>query len=180
MIFGFNIDDVLRNTTERIWTFFLREYPDSPLVLDDLNGGDIQGSLGLSDEEYNEFIENYILEIYGSATDQYKNSNKDFNVLVKFLAEFGHECVIVQKESGKVKNATLYFISDRCLDVNHIHFISVDNFWDYCDVLVTANPTHLTLGKKVIKIKRQYNSHIESKTEISEIKDIFNLDLKKI
>lgn len=180
MIFGFNIDDVLRNTSERIWTFYTREYPDSSLKLEDINIGDLQTSLGLSTDQYQEFIDDYILEIFGSANDQYKNSNKDFNVLVKFLAEYGHECVIIQKESGKIKNATLYFISDRCIDINHIHFINDNNFWAYCDVLITSNPNLLKLSNKKIKVEREYNKDIKCKISINDIKDIFNLDLNNI
>jgi hypothetical protein len=180
MIFGFNIDDVLRNTSERIWNLYKKQYPNTSLKLHQVNIGNLQASLNLSPDKYHEFIEDYMIEIYGSADDQYKNSNKDFNRLVAHLAENGHKSVIIQEETGKVKNATLYFISNRLLDINDIHFIQdPDDIWTKCDVFITANPKYLAdpFSKKMIKVERPHNYDIISENTISEIKDMFNIQL---
>lgn len=182
MVFGFNLDSVLRNTIERVFNFYTNEHPSSTLKVEDINIGDIRASLGLSEKKYTEFLEDYILEIFGSAKDQYRNSNKDFNNLVYYLNEKGHEVVIIQEETGKIKSATLYFISDRCLDISAVYFVK-DNgsIWNKCDVLITANPKHLiNAEKKVIKVNRPCNSEILTEFVVNEIKDIFNLDLTNI
>jgi len=183
MIIGFNIDDVLRNTSERIYGFYLKEHPNNDVDIK-VNLSDIQGSLNMNDEEYKEFIEDYLLEIYGSTADQYKNSNKDFNALVNFLNENGHEVVIIQEETGKIRSATLYFLSDRCLDVNSIFFINdILDIRKKCDIFVTANPKHLMIEDlKTVKVNRVYNKDINKENSINEIKDLFNLfvnDLNK-
>jgi hypothetical protein len=181
MVFGFNLDGVLRNTIERVYNFYMNEHPSSTLKVEDINIEDVGASLGLSKEEYSEFLEEYLLEIFGSAKDQYRNSNKDFNNLVYYLNEKGHEVVIIQEETGKIKSATLYFISDRCLDVSAVYFVKDNTIWDKCDVLVTANPKYLRNAKKtVIKVNRPYNMLIPAETNINEIKDMFNLDLTNI
>ncbi len=179
MIFGFNLDDVLRNTSERVWAFYKKQYPNSALKLHQVNIANIQSSLNLTSEKYSEFIQDYMLEIYGSANDQYKNSNKDFNSLVAILANKGHKSVIIQEEAGKIKNATLYFISDRMLDVNDIHFVQdQDDIWKKCDVLVTANPKYLAdpFSQNMIKVQRSYNFNIKSEYTINEIKDLFKIE----
>ena len=179
----FNLDDTLRNTSERLATFYVKEKPDSNITPDDIDLSRLRDTLVFSDEEeYLDFFENYFLEIFGSAKDQYWNSNRDFNELVKFLEENGHEVFIAQKETGKIKSASFFFISDRQLDVNRVLFSdSLDGLLEECDLIVAANPKIITHamgnGIKTIRVKRHYNEDLLSDFSVNEIKDIFNLDI---
>jgi hypothetical protein len=182
MVIGFNIDDVIRNISDRVWGFHKKENPDSELEVTDINLGDLMNSLKLTKEEYEEFIADYMLEIYASTVDQYKNSNMDFNQLFHFLNENGHEVVIIQEETGKIKAATLYFLSDRCIEINSIFFINDPlDFNKKCDIFVTANPKYLSNDNlKTIKVNRHYNKDIVKNVSINEIKDLFNIDLNNL
>lgn len=191
MVVGFNLDDVLRNTSERILGYFLKEYPNSNLKLEDVNIGNLKSlpfqtkekdrELLSTDQVIEQFFQDYVMEIFGSSRDQYPNSNKDFNRLVSFLDENSHKTIIVQKENGKIKNSSLYFICDRFLDINDVTFTNkIESMWDKCDTLVAANPKIIDYAiknnKNVIKVERWYNQDLKTEFSIKEIKDIFNLE----
>ena len=70
---------------------------------------------------------------------------------------------LIQKEGGIIKNATMFYLSDRCININEIHFIkNYHEIWNKCDVMVAANQRYLDwqnqkedFGKIRTKIQHQ-------------------------
>ncbi len=208
---GFNLDDVVRATSERIYwfyvKFYLKKYGVEPkLNYEDIDLSDIKKSLGLSNEvvelgetnsedgiidltnikqdyndgltEYQTFIEENYLDIFGNSKETYKGVSNDLNNLFELMYENNIKPIIIQRESGIIRNATLFFLSDKGISVDQINFIrKYEDAFDYCDYLVTANPNFMGIGK-TIKINTHYNTNINSDYSFNNIKDMFNLVLK--
>lgn len=211
---GFNLDDVVRATSERIYwfyiKFYLKKYGVEPnLNYEDLDLSDIKKTLGLSNEtieldndsvdedgiidltkisndnyndglsEYETFIEENYLDIFGNSKEVYKGVSNDLNNLFELMNENNIKPIIIQRESGIIRNATLFFLSDKGIGMDQINFIKTyEGAFEHCDYLVAANPNFLNINpNKTIKINTHYNKHIKVKYELDKIKEMFELVL---
>lgn len=211
---GFNLDDVIRATSERVYwfyiKFYLKKYGVEPnLNYEDLDLSNIKKTLGLSNEaveldndsvdedgiidltkisndnyndglsEYETFIEENYLDIFGNSKEVYKGVSNDLNNLFELMNENNIKPIIIQRESGIIRNATLFFLSDKGIGMDQINFIKTyEEAFEHCDYLVAANPNFLNINpNKTIKINTHYNKHIKVKYELDKIKEMFELVL---
>ncbi len=211
---GFNLDDVIRATSERIYwfyiKFYLKKYGVEPnLNYEDLDLSDIKKGLGLSNDkvelennivdedgiidltkinnndyndglsEYETFIEENYLDIFGNSKEVYKGVSNDLNNLFELMNENNIKPIIIQRESGVIRNATLFFLSDKGIGMDQINFVKTyEEAFDHCDYLVAANPNFLNVNpNKTIKIKTHYNKDIKVEYELDKIKEMFDLVL---
>jgi hypothetical protein len=129
------------------------------------------------------------MEIFGHAAPVYKNVMLD---LIKWKSEQPEntKIVLVSQEMGKSIPSTLFFLSKLTSTINHIEFYQtvreIDDMWSQCDVWITDDPnviaakptnifdgeTSLPIEKKVIKILKNYNEHLEADVTINTIADL--------
>lgn len=93
-----------------------------------------------------------------------------------------HEVIIINKNRGKSKSASLFFLSKSVLMVDNIRFVhDYGDEWKYVDVMVTANNETLLKkpkGKVSVKINTSYNTDIESDYSFDKLKEfITNNDI---
>ena len=128
------------------------------------------------EEIFNFMYEEYSMELIGHASSSEINS---FNTLNEFYYKFrnNYELIIVSNEIGKSKPATLFFLSKfGCLIEKIIFYseITKNNMWNEIDVLLTSDPSLLLNrldGKFVVKYNTNYNKHINSDYEISNLSE---------
>ena len=124
--------------------------------------------------------EEYTMELFGHSPSTEINS---FNTLNDLYVEFRdkYNFLIVSNEIGKSKPASLFFLSKfGCLIEKIIFYseITKNDMWNEIDVLLTADPS-LLLNKLdwkiVVKYNTNYNKHINSEYEISNLSEFKKL-----
>lgn len=132
-----------------------------------------------SDEQYRRFVyEDYPFELYSKCPPVEKNLPRDFNDWVEFdLLDEDIEVVIVSPmESDLTIQSTYSFLAKIGSRVREVYFpIDSATVWDKCDVLITANPRFFANkkdDKKIVKIKKEYNSELDSDFEYESLMDI--------
>jgi len=132
------------------------------------------------DELFSFMYEEYTMELFGHSPSTEINS---FNTLNDLYVEFRdkYNFLIVSNEIGKSKPASLFFLSKfGCLIEKIIFYseITKNDMWNEIDVLLTAD-TSLLLnkldGKIVVKYNTNYNKHINSEYEISNLSEFKKL-----
>ena len=119
------------------------------------------------------------MEIFGHAGSVELSSMMDLNDFYLDMRE-QHEIIIVSDEIGKSKPASLFFLSKFGCLVEAVKFYSettINSMWDSIDVLLTANPNLLLnhpSDKIVIKYITTYNTDIESRYQIEDLKELKN------
>lgn len=131
-------------------------------------------------EVYNRFMyEDYCFEIHGSAPIMYKGMDlhvNQFYLKYKDTVDF----TIYGVENYFSIPSTLFFLSKMTSRIKNVCF--VDNaldMWNNVDILITTDPTILSLGvpwgKKLIKMNRPYNQNINGcSLEALQIADLIN------
>jgi hypothetical protein len=126
------------------------------------------------------------LEIFGHADQLHENVITKLNRFTdELLDEEEHDIVLISREADKSIPATFFFLSKLGYTGNNIRFVQdTVKKWDYCDVLITANPKALDVkpeGKIAIKVNAPYNEDSESDYDVDTIMDLFdNEDFNKI
>ncbi len=125
------------------------------------------------------------MEIFGNGLALKDNI---FNTLNGFYKDFRdeHEIIIVSEEIEKSKSATLFFLAKYGCLIDNIKFFGLnsfyDNVWEEVDMLITTD-TRLLLNKpekkETIKIENKFNKEIDSDFTISELEQIFDLNMFK-
>jgi len=132
------------------------------------------------DELFSFMYEEYTMELFGHSPSTEINS---FNTLNDLYIEFRdkYNFLIVSNEIGKSKPASLFFLSKfGCLIEKIIFYseITKNDMWNEIDVLLTADPSLLLNkldGKIVVKYNTNYNKHINSEYEISNLSEFKKL-----
>lgn len=132
------------------------------------------------DELFSFMYEEYTMELFGHSPSTEINS---FNTLNDLYVEFRdkYNFLIVSNEIGKSKPASLFFLSKfGCLIEKIIFYseITKNDMWNEIDVLLTADPSLLLNkldGKIVVKYNTNYNKHINSEYEISNLSEFKKL-----
>jgi hypothetical protein len=132
------------------------------------------------DELFSFMYEEYTMELFGHSPSTEINS---FNTLNDLYVEFRdkYNFLIVSNEIGKSKPASLFFLSKFGCLIEKIIFYSEITKNDMCneiDVLLTADPSLLLNkldGKIVVKYNTNYNKHINSEYEISNLSEFKKL-----
>lgn len=135
------------------------------------------------EEMFSFMYEEFPMEIFGHAgsveylTMDYLNSfyinNRDKHVIY-----------LVSDEIKKSKPATLFFLSKFGCLIENITFYNhktIDSMIENTDILLTANPKLFSYDDKVdiVKFNTEYNRDIQSKYEISSLKEFENLIINK-
>lgn len=136
------------------------------------------------EELFSFMYEEYSMELFGHAPSTEMTT---FNTLNEIYFNFRDEfnLLIVSKEIGKSKPASLFFLSKfGCLleKVSFFSEITKNNMWDEVDILLTSDPSLLLEKPKdkiTIKYNTSYNKDIPSDYEISFLSD-FEKIIKKI
>jgi hypothetical protein len=196
MRIGIELNGVLRDTLKKIQQEYEKWYLENPFkedgekseyeVISDLTTLEIRKHLKFKDDDelYNFLYREHTMEIFGHAGSVETSSMMDFNEFYLDMRD-SHEIIIVSDEIGKSKPASLFFISKFGCLVESVKFYSestINSLWDSIDVLLTANPTLLLNHpdeKKVIKYETSYNSDIETKHSIINLKGL-KLKIEKI
>jgi hypothetical protein len=104
------------------------------------------------------------------------------NNLITKLAELQSDdvdIILLNKESTRSKNATLFFLSKNNFDLKQIVFPDkYEDFYMYCDVLITDNPKLMDIKPKdkiLIKVENEFNIDYISDFTIIKVSDIFEL-----
>lgn len=136
-------------------------------------------------DEYENFVnQEYVFEIYGSATPIPKAMDK-INKLQKIgETNKAYEIVLISNEEDQAIQATYHFLAKSACRVKKLIFEKdMSRVWDYCDAIVTDNPEILEAkpsGKISIKISADYNQYDSSDYEfktVGEIDDSFFVKL---
>lgn len=110
----------------------------------------------------------------------------DKNIFLKLKQlerKYKIEFILLNKESEKSRNATLFFLSKNNFNLKQIIFPDKYNeFWEYVDVIVTDNPKILRYkpeNKIAIKYNNDFNKNSKCDFLINDLNQLHNI-LKKI
>lgn len=191
MRIGVELNGVLRDTLKKIQQEYEKWYINNPFknedeedefkyeVISELNSLDISKHLKFKDEDdlYNFLYKEHTMEIFGHAGSVEPSGLLDFNDFYLDMRE-NHDILIVSDEIGKSKPASLFFISKFGCLVEMVKFYSestINSLWDSVDILLTANPNLLLNhpdDKILIKFNTVYNTDVETKYNISSLKEL--------
>ena len=129
------------------------------------------------EEEYISFLyEEFAMQIFGhspsSEMSTFQILNETYNKY-KDKVDF----VLISKQVGKTKPATLFFVSKFGCEIDKVVFynnLNKDKIWDEFDVLLTANPDLLKedKNKTTIKFETTYNLTNNNELVITSIKEL--------
>tara|TARA_R110002167_G_scaffold20002_13_gene73474 strand:- start:569 stop:1153 length:585 start_codon:yes stop_codon:yes gene_type:complete len=186
MVIGITINGVLRDTLQKVISLYNRQN-ETELAVDELKSLNLLDYLKFETEE--ELLEwMYVecpMEIFGNGLAFRDNI---FNTLNTFYKDFRdeHEIIIVSEEIEKSKSATLFFLAKYGCLIDNIKFFGLnsfyDNVWEDVDMLITTDSQLLNKkpeNKKSIKIEDKFNKEINSDFTISELEQIFDLNIFK-
>jgi len=119
------------------------------------------------------------LEIFGHADQLHDNLMNDFNMfLMDIKDDEQHTIQLISREADKAIPSTLFFLSKLGCRAENIRFVSTfEEQWEGIDILISANPTALSLkpdGKMTIKIKSSYNEFVDADFEFESILEFIN------
>jgi len=191
MRIGIEINGVLRDTLKKIQQEYEKWYIDNPFkeetefeykVISELDSLNIENHLSFKDknELYDFLYKEHTMEIFGHAGSVEMSSMNDLNDFYLDVRD-EYEIIIVSDEIGKSKPASLFFLSKFGCLIETVKFyseITINNsLWDSVDILLTSNPNLLLnypKDKMVIKYETTYNTEIECKYTIKNLKDLKN------
>jgi len=186
MVIGITVNGVLRDTLQKVIATYNR-YNETELVVDELKSLNLLECLNFETEE--ELLEwMYVecpMEIFGNGAAMNDNV---FNTLNTFYKDFRdqHEIILFSEEIEKSKSATLFFLAKYGCLIDTIKFFGLNSFytnaWKDVDMLVTSDSQLLLQkpnNKKSIKIGNRFNKEINSDFTITELSEIFNLNIFK-
>ena len=187
MRLAIDIDGVLRDTFLKIEQLYQKYFIDELEIVDDEFVYEIKTPYDTSDyqnhfmfkneEEYISFLyEEFAMQIFGhspsSEMSTFQILNETYNKY-KDKVDF----VLISKQVGKTKPATLFFVSKFGCEIDKVVFynnLNKDKIWDEFDVLLTANPDLLKedKNKTTIKFETTYNLTNNNKLVITSIKEL--------
>jgi FMN phosphatase YigB (HAD superfamily) len=187
MRLAIDIDGVLRDTFLKIEQLYQKYFIDELEIVDDEFVYEIKTPYDTSDyqnhfmfkneEEYISFLyEEFAMQIFGhspsSEMSTFQILNETYNKY-KDKVDF----VLISKQVGKTKPATLFFVSKFGCEIEKIVFynnLNKDKIWDEFDVLLTANPDLLKedKNKTTIKFETTYNLTNNNELVITSIKEL--------
>lgn len=167
MKIGIDLNDVVRAHTAQFASYYKKNV-DRTFDIEDVDvwTNDLMQVFPFdTKQEYLEFLYNdFAFEIHASAQLMGKNLGSrmiDWTKELEDYDEIPELCLISTGEYDKTIGATYFFLSKLATKIREVHLLlKEDNIWDYCDVLVTANPNALVLkpdNKISIKIDTSYN-----------------------
>jgi len=187
MRLAIDIDGVLRDTFLKIEQVYQKFFIDELELVDDDFKYEIKTPYDTpnyenhfmfkNEEEYFSFLyEEFTMQIFGHAPSSEMST---FHVLSEIYKKYKDKVnfVLISKQIGKTKPATLFFISKFGCEIDKVVFynkLTETTIWDEFDVLVTANPELLLQNhnKTLIKYETSYNSDNVSELTINTLKEL--------
>jgi FMN phosphatase YigB (HAD superfamily) len=187
MKLAIDIDGVLRDTFLKIEQTYQKFFIDELELVDEDFKFEIKTPYDTPDyqnhfmfkneEEYFSFLyEEFTMQIFGHAPSSEMST---FHVLSETYKKYKDKVdfMLISKQIGKTKPATLFFISKFGCEIDKVVFynkLTENKIWDEFDVLLTANPELLNQNhnKTLIKYETLYNSNITSELSIKSLKDL--------
>lgn len=187
MRIAIDIDGVLRDTFTKIEQIYQKYFIDELELVDDdfkyeivtpYNTPEYSNHFKFkTDEEYLSFMyEEFAMEIFGHSPSSEMSTFYDLNdLIVKYKDNV--KFLLISKQIGKTKPATLFFISKFGCEFDKIIFynkLNENNIWGEFDVLLTANPDLLSQNKNktLIKFETSYNLNTNCDLTITSIKEL--------
>jgi hypothetical protein len=185
-----DIEGVLRDTFEKIEQIYQKFFIDELELVDDefkfeiykpYNTNDYRNHFNFKndDEYYNFMFNEFTMQIFGHAPSTEMGT---FHILNEIYKEyFGKvEFLLISKQVGKSKPATLFFVSKFGCEIEKIVFYNnktKNKIWKEFDILLTTDPELLQINKNktLIKFEKPYNSDIKIKYSISSITELSEL-----
>jgi len=185
MIIGVDLNDVVRDFTGKLKNVVSKYHKrDTPEKLESYNIAEEFGFTG-GTEELNEFL--YIeasLEIFGHAPEKERNIVQKIIRLHNDLEDNGHTLILISKELNNSKPSTFFFLSKTMCKINTIKFVrNEEDYWNFVDVLITANPIVLDYkpnDKISIKQIYSYNKDCQSDYTINGFDEVIDDDYSLI
>jgi FMN phosphatase YigB (HAD superfamily) len=187
MRLAIDIDGVLRDTFLKIEQLYQKYFIDELEIVDDefvyeiktpYDTDDYQNHFMFkNDEEYISFLyQEFAMQIFGHAPSSEMST---FHILNETYNKYKDrvDFVLISKQVGKTKPATLFFVSKFGCEIDKVVFynnLNKDKIWDEFDVLLTANPDLLKedKNKTTIKFETTYNLTNNNKLVITSIKEL--------
>lgn len=159
--------------------------PDEPNIIFD-NFNSFENKILTPQEALERFMyEQHPFRIFGDS-DEFQNAMSHFNRIQAYgLQNNLFETVLITDLKSTAISANYFFLHKTGCRARNVQVVK-DNAdkWNYCDVLVDANPETFQVkpeGKTAIKIERLYNQYDEADYTLKHLKDLNNdMLLKKL
>jgi hypothetical protein len=159
--------------------------PDEPNIIFD-NFNSFENKILTPQEALERFMyEQHPFRIFGDS-DEFQNAMSHFNRIQAYgLQNNLFETVLITDLKSTAISANYFFLHKTGCRARNVQVVK-DNAdkWNYCDVLVDANPEAFQVkpeGKTAIKIERLYNQYDEADYTLKHLKDLNNdMLLKKL
>ena len=174
-IIGIDIDGVIRAFIDRFAYIYEKEMGIKPL-LPVTNENLIEHfPFPNGEKELESFIyDEFVLEIFAHAKEIRPNTMFYVNQLADKIKNMGHELILISKQFGKSKSATLFFLSKIACQVDKIIFVqNSSDKWKHVDIMVDDSSSVLNSkpeNKISIKFETAYNKDVKSNYVIDDIK----------
>lgn len=184
-----DLNDVLRDYTANFGEYFKKGY-DQDINLDEIEvtTNDLSQVFPFKSRyDYEHFVyEDFAWELFAKCPSCDRGLGAAFsNWITKTITNIDTEepievIIVSPMEYGITIPATYWFISKLGCRAREI-YLPTDSttIWDRCDVLITANPTLLSIkpdGKKSVKIKTDYNEDCEADFEYNNMLEFLSKD----
>ena len=186
MRIGITVNGVLRETLDKLVSVYNR-YNEDSVSVESIDNLDLLSYFKFeTQEELINFM--YVecpMEIFGNCPAP---KDDTFFQLNKFYKEFRdvHEITIFSEEIEKSKSATLFFLAKYGCLVDNIKFFGLNSFydsvWGEVDLMITSDGDLLEkqpADKKSIKLDDKFNKEINSDFTITQLSEIFDIDIFK-
>ena len=184
-----DLNDVLRDYTANFGEYFKKGY-DQDINLDEIEvtTNDLSQVFPFKSRyDYEHFVyEDFAWELFAKCPSCDRGLGAAFsNWITKTITNIDTEepievIIVSPMEYGITIPATYWFISKLGCRAREIYLpTDPTTIWDRCDVLITANPTLLTIkpdGKKSVKIKTDYNEDCPSDFEYNNMLEFLSKD----
>ena len=187
MKLAIDIDGVLRDTFLKIEQTYQKFFIDELELVDEdfkfeiktpYDTPDYQNHFMFKNEEefFSFLYEEFTMQIFGHAPSSEMST---FHVLAETYKKYKDKVdfMLISKQIGKTKPATLFFISKFGCEIEKVIFynqLTKNGIWNEFDVLLTSNPELLsqTENKTLIKYETSYNLTTECEHTITTLKEL--------
>ena len=174
---GIELNDVVRNINRQYLKYYQKAI-DQSFDIDDIDDKkDVLSMLKFSSQnEKDEFIyTEYPYEIFGCADSMEKNLAAGMRAWTERLSDIEDDDVRLSfyslEEGGLTIQATYFFLSKLGTRARKVFFpIKIDEVWEECDVVITANEklfNNVPEGKKIVLINREKNSKFRDRAQLN-------------
>jgi hypothetical protein len=174
---GIELNDVVRNINRQYLKYYQKAI-DQSFDIDSIDEKkDVLSMLKFSGQnEKDEFIyTEYPYEIFGCADSMEKNLAAGMRAWTERLSDIEDDDVRLSfyslEEGGLTIQATYFFLSKLGTRARKVFFpIKIDEVWEECDVVITANEKlfdNVPEGKKIVLINREKNSKFRDRAQLN-------------